>query len=302
MWLMIRSHGGKPPSSTTPGIPPVVDLRSVLQSLRPTMGKSSGRIADFILERPHDVVAMTLTELAEATDVSDSLIIKLMKQLGVNGFQALKLSLAQTLGTRTQVIHEALAEGDDYAMVIKKVFGANVQALLDTESVLKPELLQQAVEIIQAADRVEIYGIGSAAPVAEDAHYRMMRIGLNTRVTLDSHLQAASASLATPKTVILTISHSGSTIETLTATRLAKEAGAKVIVVTGYRRSPIQKTADVVLQTLAQETKFRTEAMTSRIAQLSIIDALIAALALTRHDQAVATLETTFNALSSKRV
>jgi DNA-binding MurR/RpiR family transcriptional regulator len=42
--------------------------------------------------------------------------------------------------------------------------------------------------------------------------------------------------------------------------------------------------------------------MTSRIAQLSIVDALIAALALNDHDHAVATLDTTFNALSSKRV
>lgn len=283
-------------------IPAEVDIRSVLQSRRSTLAKASARIADYILERPREVMAMTLTEFAEAADVSDSLVVKLMKQLGISGFQALKLSLAHHLGSRTDMIHEALAKGDDCEAVIKKIFSANVQALLDTEAMLKPQLLQKAVEIFEAADRIEIYGIGSAAPIAEDAHYRLMRIGLQTRVTVDSHLQVATASLATPRTAILTISHSGSTIETLTATRLAKQAGAQVVVVTGYRRSPLQKYADVVLQTLAQETKFRTEAMTSRIAQLSIVDALIAALALNRHDDAVETLDTTFNALSSKRV
>jgi RpiR family carbohydrate utilization transcriptional regulator len=298
---MARRTGAMPPPSAKRGAPPVQDVRSLLEAMRPSMGAASGRIADLIMERPQDVVAMTLTELAEATKASESLVIKLIQQLGVGGLQALKLSLAQGLGSPTQVIHEDLDEGDDVASVIQKVFHANIQALQDTLKLLRPETLQHAVDIINAAERVELYGIGSAAPIAEDAHYRMMRIGLNTRVTHDSHLQAVSAALATPRTAIITISHSGSTLETLAATRIAKEAGAKVIVITGYKRSPIQKVADVVLQTLARETKFRTEAMTSRIAQLSIVDALIAALALTRHDEVVDTLQTTFNALSSKR-
>jgi DNA-binding MurR/RpiR family transcriptional regulator len=42
--------------------------------------------------------------------------------------------------------------------------------------------------------------------------------------------------------------------------------------------------------------------MTSRIAQLSIVDTLIGALALKRQEQAVKTLEKTYEALSRKRV
>ena len=101
---------------------------------------------------------------------------------------------------------------------------------------------------------------------------------------------------------MITISHSGSTIETLTATKLAKEAGATTIVVTNFGRSPLLAHADIVLNTLARETQFRTEAMTSRIAQLAIIDALIAALALADYDRAVGTIGRTFDVLSTKRV
>lgn len=59
--------------------------------------------------------------------------------------------------------------------------------------------------------------------------------------------------------------------------------------------------ADIVLNTMARETQFRTEAMTSRVAQLAVIDALIACLSLADHDKAVATIGRTFDVLSTKR-
>lgn len=52
---------------------------------------------------------------------------------------------------------------------------------------------------------------------------------------------------------------------------------------------------------MARETSFRTEAMTSRLAQLAIIDALIACLALSDYDRSVETLRRTFDVLSLKR-
>src|SRR5437667_356019 len=66
-------------------------------------------------------------------------------------------------------------------------------------------------------------------------------------------------------------------------------------------KSPIQAFSDVVLLTMARETQFRTEAMTSRLAQLAIIDVLIACLSLTDYERAVETIRHTFEILSLKR-
>ena len=161
--------------------------------------------------------------------------------------------------------------------------------------------MAKAAKLIRGAERVEVYGIGSAAPIAEDIQYRMLRIGINCKVVVDSHVQAISASLTSRKVATITVSHSGSTQETIAATKLAKEAGARTICITNYGKSPIQAYADVVLYTMAKETQFRTEAMTSRIAQLSIVDALIACLALSDYDKAVKTIKHTFDVLSIKR-
>jgi DNA-binding MurR/RpiR family transcriptional regulator len=87
----------------------------------------------------------------------------------------------------------------------------------------------------------------------------------------------------------------------VTATRLAKEAGARTICLTNFGRSPIQAFADIVLFTMARETKFRTEAMTSRLAQLAIIDVLVACLALSDYEKSTETIRRTFDVLSLKR-
>jgi DNA-binding MurR/RpiR family transcriptional regulator len=245
---------------------------------------------------------MSVTEVAERAGSSEGSVIGLCQQLGARGFQQVKIALARDLVQPVQFIHEDLEPDDTIAIVVEKIFRSDMQALLDTQKALDLDALARAVSVIRKASRVELFGIGSAATIAEDANYRLLRIGINSRATVDSHIQAITASLCTPDVAVITISHSGSTIETLTATKLAKEAGATTIVVTNFGRSPLLAHADIVLNTLARETQFRTEAMTSRIAQLAIIDALIAALALADYDRAVDTIGRTFDVLSTKRV
>jgi DNA-binding MurR/RpiR family transcriptional regulator len=232
---------------------------------------------------------------------SEGSVVGLCKAIGATGFQQLKIVLAQEIVRPVQLIHEDLEPNDNAAAVISKIFSSNVQALNETQSTLDVGELERAVEVIRNARRIEIYGVGSAASIAEDAHYRMLRIGLDVRAVIDPHIQVISASLCDPTVATLTISHSGSTHETVTATRLAKEAGARTICLTNFGRSPIQAFADIVLFTMARETKFRTEAMTSRLAQLAIIDVLVACLALSDYEKSTETIRRTFDVLSLKR-
>lgn len=179
-----------------------------------------------------------------------------------------------------QFIHGDLERDDDTHTILNKIFASNMQALADMLAALEADAMAQAVHALCSARRLELYGIGSAAPVVEDAHYRLLRIGLDARVVTDSHVQTISAAQTGQGVATLTVSHSGSTHETLAATRLAKEAGATTISITSFGRPPIMRHSDIVLTTAARETRFRTEAMTRRMAQLVIVDALIACLAL----------------------
>jgi RpiR family transcriptional regulator, carbohydrate utilization regulator len=273
-------------------------IRVIRRSLPPT----AGRIADFFTEHATAVVNMSVTEVAERCEASEGSVVTFCQQLGARGFQQMKIALARDLVAPVQFIHEDLTVEDDLETVAKKIFHSGVEAIQNTLKALSIGELSRAIAAIRAAHRVEVFGIGSAAPIAEDAYYRLLRIGIDSRVSVDSHVQAIAASRCTSQSTTLTISHSGSTQETLEATRLAKEAGATTIVVTNFGRSPLLRHADIVLHTLARETQFRSEAMTSRIAQLAVIDTLIAGVALADYDRSVAVLNGTFEVLASKRV
>jgi DNA-binding MurR/RpiR family transcriptional regulator len=272
-----------------------------LKALRANLPPTAARIADFIVAHAAEVVHMSVTEVAERTGASEGSVIALCQQLGARGFQQVKIALARDLVQPVQFIHEDLARSDDTGTVIEKIFRSDLQALHDTMKALDTGAMEAAVAAILKARRVELYGIGSAAPIAEDANYRLLRIGVESKVVIDSHIQAISASLTGPDVAVITISHSGSTHETVSSTKLAKEAGATTICITNFGKSPLLAHADIVLHTMARETQFRTEAMTSRIAQLAIIDALIACLSLADYDKALATIDKTFDVLSAKR-
>jgi len=273
-----------------------------LHAIRKDLPPTAGRIADFIMTNAEDVVHMSVTEVAERTGSSEGSVVGLCQLLGARGFQQVKLSLARDLVQPVQFIHEDVARTDSTTAVVTKVFESDLQALRDTLKTLDMAAIDRAVEAIRKAKRVEVFGIGSAAPIAEDTNYRLLRIGIDSRASVDSHVQAITASLVNKDVAVITISHSGSTVETLTATRLAKEAGATTIAITNFGKSPLLAYTDIVLNTLARETQFRTEAMTSRIAQLAIVDALIACLALADYDRSVAAISRTFEVLSTKRV
>lgn len=277
----------------------VIDrIRVIRKDLAPT----AGRIADFISQNAADVIHMSVTEVAERAEASEGSVIGFCQSIGARGFQQIKLSLARDLVQPVQFIHEDLTPSDSVASVVEKIFQSDLQALRDTQKALDIAALTRAVAAIRGARRVEVFGIGSAAPIAEDTNYRLLRIGIESRVSVDSHVQAITASLADSSTTVITISHSGSTVETLSATRLAKETGATTIAITNFGKSPLLAHADIVLNTLARETQFRTEAMTSRIAQLAIVDTLIACLALADYERSTATIARTFEVLSTKRV
>ena len=282
----------------------VVLLEGILervQAVRGSLPPAARRIADVIVAKPAEIVHMSVTELADRAEASEGSVVSLCRQLGAKGFHHLKIALARDLVQPVHMIHEDLTRDDGVPAIVEKIFLSNIQALYDTLKTIDRAAVVRAVELIMAAESVELYGIGSSAPIAEDAHYRMLRIGINCKVVTNSHIQAISASLTGPKVVVITVSHSGSTHETVSATRLAHEAGARTICITNFGQSPIQSYADVVLHTMARETEFRTEAMTSRIAQLSIVDALIACLAIANYDRAVTTIRQTFDVLSIKR-
>lgn len=272
-------------------------IRHLGDALPPTARK----IATYIAEHPEDVIRMSITEVAEQTKASEGSIVGLCRRLGVSGYQELKILLSRDLVEPMRMIHEDLRPSDTVTDVAEHVFAAHIASLQETQKLLTRKPLARAVEILRAAKRVEVYGIGSAAPIAQDLGYRLLQLGYDAKAVTDSHIQAVSAAMTDSGTAVVTISHSGSTRETVLATELAKEAGARTIGITRMGKSPLSRHCDIVLHTIANETRYRPEAMSSRVAQLAIIDTLVSCCALADARRSISRLQLSARVLAAKR-
>lgn len=274
-----------------------------IRAAYPGLSPKFQAVAAHILQSPRDVVHLSINQLAEVTGCAEATIFRLCKQLGFRGYQDLKIALAQEVVDQpVQNIHEEVGQTDNMITVAQKVFQANIGGLNDTLQLLESGALERAVQLLHHAERVEFYGNGGSASIAEDAFHKFMRTGLSCIAHTDSHLQVMAAGLLRPGCVAVGISHSGSNKDMLEALQVAKASGAQTIVITSYRKSALSQLADVVLYTSTRETAFRTEAMSARLAQLSLIDTLYVGVSLLRSEQTVDNLQKIREVISLKRM
>jgi DNA-binding MurR/RpiR family transcriptional regulator len=269
--------------------------------LYPSLKAALRKVADVVLARPELAVYASVNEVAAAAAVSDATVMRFCRLLGFRGFQDFKIALAREMVTPLQRLHEEVAEGDDAATIVHKVFQANIAALQDTLAVLNMSAMEEAARWLRAARFILIIGVGTSGPIAKDAANKFFRLGLMVKAVTDAHLMMMAAALLNPEDVVLAVSHSGSTRDTVETAKVAKDAGSKVICITNNSLSPLTKTADLVLVTASRETRFRQEAMASRLCQTSIIDSLYTLMALARPEEALKNLAKIENVIVTKQ-
>lgn len=260
-------------------------------------------VADHILAQPQDVVHLSITQLAEVTRCAEATIFRLCRLIGMKGYQELKISLAgEVVEQPVQNIHEEVLPEDDMAQVARKVFTSNIIGITDTLQLLDTQSLNAAVQLLNKARNVCIYAVGGSAPIAMDAYNKFIRAGISCVMHSDPHLQLTTAALLGPDSVVLAISHSGSSKDLIEVVKAAGKTGAKIIVITSYTKSSLAQLADVKLYSSTRETSFRTEAISARIAQLCIIDSLYVGLSLARQEETLDNLQKIREVISTKRL
>ncbi|WP_273123285.1 MurR/RpiR family transcriptional regulator [Metabacillus sp. HB246100] len=245
-----------------------------IRKLYPKFSITERKIADYMLKYPNKIIHSSINQLAEDLEVADSTVFRFCKRLGYKGYQAMKIALATEVVSPLQDIHEKVSEGDTMETIASKVFRSNMKTLDDTLSIISEEQIQLAVEGILSAQSIQFFGSGGSSIIALDAYHKFVRTGLKVQATIDTHFQLMAASQMTEKDCAILISHSGSSKDILHILNVVKETGAKMIAITNYAKSPLSGAVHIPLYTVSEETDYRSEALSSRIAQLSIIDVL----------------------------
>lgn len=260
------------------------------------------KIADYVLNDPKNIIHLTINQIADELGLAESTVFRFCQRIGFKGFQAFKISLAAEVVAPLKDIHEKIEEGDSISAVTEKVFRSNIKTLEDTLQIVDAEAMAQATEKLMAARKIDFYGNGGSAMVAMDGYHKFVRLGLQVSMNLDSHMQLMAASQLQSDDVAIVISHSGTTTDVLDVLQVLKEKGVTIISVTSFAKSPLSKDADIALYTVSEETDFRSEALSSRIGQLSLIDALYTNLMIARGNEGKKALQNMREAMAHKRL
>lgn len=236
------------------------------------MGNAEKKIADFLMEDPSKILPLSITELAEKCGGSEATIVRFAKRLGFDGYQQLKISLAQEENMPS--IRADITKNDGASEVFAKVCDDIYCSLEKTKKALDKDVLEKACQAIIAADEILLFGLGNSASVALDAAHKFFRLGLSAHAYTDNHMQVIAAAHTNEKCVVIGFSHSGSSKDIVQALELAKSKNATTIAVTNYGKSPIDKVSDLILNTVSDETNYSILGLKSRIASLAIVDAI----------------------------
>ena len=272
-----------------------------IKGLYSVMGNSERKIADWITVNFQEIIGLSINELASRCGCGEATIVRFSRRLGLSGYQELKLKIAQESANTAAGGVLGIEESDHcYDIFTKRIHDIAV-ALENTKSVLDPDSIEKAATVIKDARRIVIFGLGNSASIAVDAQHKFLRAGLDAIAYCDNHMQAIAASHLHKGDVAIGVSHSGASIDVVDALKTARETGATTICITNFGESPINEHSDIILNTRSDETKYSILAMSSRIAQLAIFDAIYTYIVMHSNKAAVRAIKDAETALHSKK-
>ena len=276
---------------------------SSIRSRYDTLTAAERRIADVILQNAEDVVQMSVESLAARAGTAKSAVIRCSRSLGFPGYAQLKLSLAAELSKNRQLGYTPYIYPDDTAgQIVEKVFSANVKALHDTLARLDASLVERVLAALHGARQIFLYGVGTSAGMVTELQYRLMQLGYPAFAFTDPGAMKVSTMNIDSRDVAFAISYSGRTIATTETMALAAQTGAATVCITSYPDSPLARLCEHCICVWCDEVRYPVEAMSAKLAQLSLIYALTTALSAKNSADAAARAARTRSLIESIRM
>lgn len=276
-----------------------VSIRTSIQAGLDGYPPSMRRVAEAIIDRPRIVLEQTITELARTCDTSETSVVRFCRTLGFTGYAPFRLRMASELASESAQFGDDATFGTDIAAddtlagMVQAISRAEIVGIQETAAALDLDVLQQVVDRVAVADQVVLFGVAASNAGAQDLAQKLRRVRIRATSFVDAHDALVPATLLGSDGVAVAFSHSGRTREAVAFLAAARRAGAYTVAVTSAPHAPLVREADAVLRTAVRETTFRSGAMASRIAQLTVVDYLFVAVARTHQDSSVEAIRAT---------
>lgn len=273
------------------------DAMNRIKGYSNSLSNSEKKVADYIEANAHEVVKMSMSDVAARAGVSDATVVRFFRALGYKRWVEFLVSLSRSLPVSSELIYDNVSNRDTAGIIAEKVLTGSIRSIQATIEVLDHAAMERYINYIEKADTVLICAVGNSAPMAIELHLQLFRLGIRCELFTDAYLQVMRATLMKSNDVLCVISQSGSSQIPLKTASIAKEKGCKVISITGDKSSPLAGLSDAVLLSVGQE--YKPEAINSRITQYAIIYSIYVNLVVRNIDHAVANERAIWDSISS---
>lgn len=250
---------------------PASDLLTEIRERLPELAKASRLVAEDLLAAPSAFVESPTGKIAQRAGVSDPTIMRFCRAFGYDGIPEFKRALSSALTGTIPIRHSTVERSDSALELGKKVLDNTASAVLQMRQQLQGEALTKASELVRAAKRLRLFGIGHSGVTCRDAETRFVRLGYDAQAITDTALMAPYANLIQPDDGIILVSNSGTIAELIAIAEAARRRGAAVLGIT-HHRAALAKYCDVVLAVEHNENDGEHVSMISRILQLLMVD------------------------------
>lgn len=238
------------------------------------------QIIDFINNHPRVVVNLSLQDLSQECYVSQASIIRFVKKLGLKGFADFKVHLAQELNAfavNDQCISVDIPiPPESTCQEIAQIFyNLSLQTLESTFNSLDFNAIKRAANMLAAANTIHLFGRGESLVIAEDFHYKLLRLGYNSVLeTLNGFQDVYSLQPKSRRSdVAIVISQYCNSRHTNFVIDELMNSHTPMILVTAAQNAwPYDRYAEVTLRITNTESRYKMGSFASRTAFQYLLD------------------------------
>ena len=273
-------------------------MLTTITNALPDLTPSEQRVGRWILQHPQEAANITLARLAAECETSEPTVVRFCRRVGLGGFRELAIRLTEALSSPSTYVHRNVSADDSIADAVIKVMDTSIQSLVEMRAQLSSMPVNAAVDAMKDARQIVFAGLGASGQVARDACHKFFRLGIPCTALHDTTMILQYAAIADSRDVLILLSHSGRWQEFGRAAKMARERGATVIAITSPDSVFAEEASLHFPCSVVEDTNIFTP-MSSRLAQLALLDAIQVALALAQGDVAGDNLRRSKDALYS---
>ncbi len=242
--------------------------RKILESYQ-RLPANQKRVADFILNQPHDLAFLATDSLSKTLKVSKATIVRFAQSLGYRGFTQLQNEVLDAVQStlRTPERYKISLGKISNEGTLTQVARHEVQNIDRTVQYVDQATFTRVVGVLCGARKVYTMGIGISSLLAQVLSYELNQVGIESQALESGTLRFVEhLALAHRGDVIACFSFAPYSKETIDAAKYARKRSLTVVTITDKLTSPITFHANHVLAV-------RTENMlhTNSISAISVV-------------------------------